>query len=71
MLMDAPAVAVLCGPTEVIEAVVRRASDKSGLLMDWHFAGGRGIVRSWCNRDKCRSALYTSCVTSDLSTEDL
>lgn len=38
-------VAVLTGPSRLIEAIVREAS-RTGPEMDWHFAAGRAIVKT-------------------------
>jgi len=70
-LYSQPGVAILTGRTPVIEAVVRTAVEDSGIPMDWHYVGGRGIVRSAGDPALCRKALYYALVKSDLSQNDL
>ena len=39
-------IAAISAPAVVIEAIVRKASTESGVLMDWSYEGGRGFVRA-------------------------
>lgn len=55
--LDAPTIAILSGPAVVIEAVVRKAEEESGIPMDWGYIGGRAIVRANGNVDEARLAL--------------
>lgn len=54
---NAPCVAILSGPTIVIEACVYIASKKSGIDMDWGFIGGRAFVYSLGDMEKSHNAL--------------
>lgn len=66
-----PVVAMLAGPRECIEVIVRKAVQKSKIPMNWGYVGGRALVHSPGDKEKCRSALWTSIPQSDLSQADL
>jgi hypothetical protein len=53
-------------PEEVIEVVVRLASEESGIPMDWGYMANRAIVFSPGDRAKCRSALALATPRSDI-----
>ena len=63
-------VAIIAGPCLVVEFIVKNASIDSGIPMDWHYCGGRGIVYALGDRAKARHALWLSCPQSDLTTSD-
>jgi hypothetical protein len=56
-LARCPVVAVLAGPSVIIEAMVRKAEENSGIPMDWGFVGGRAMIRANGDGDKARAAL--------------
>jgi hypothetical protein len=70
-LKNAPVVAVLHGPCEVIEAVVQRASRDSGVAMDWGYSGGRAFVHSNRKREEARAALAAAMPGGDIGQGDL
>lgn len=70
-LKDAPVVATMSGPCEVIEITVANAVKESGIIMDWGYAGGTAYIHSTGDRKKCRHALFCSILQTDLSMTDL
>lgn len=66
-----PFVAMLAGPSEVIEIIVQKAAKECGHAMNWGYVGGRACVRSEGNRERCRGALYSAIPQSDLTQEDM
>lgn len=68
---NANTVAVLAGPDVVIEAIVQRASRKSGIEMDWCYQGGRAFVQALGDARKAKSAIYCCIPQSNLSQADL
>lgn len=69
-MRSAPVVAVLAGPAIVIEVIVRRASEESGIAMDWGYVGGRAVIHSKGDRAKSRDALRCALPVGDLSDVD-
>ena len=41
---DAKQIAVIAGDAIIIEIIVKKASLDSDVPMDWHYAGGQGVV---------------------------
>lgn len=37
-------IAIVAGPSVVIEIIVKKASINCNIPMDWHYVGGRGVV---------------------------
>ena len=53
----APCIAILTGPTIMIEAWVYIASKKSGIDMDWGFIGGRACVYALGDSERAYQAI--------------
>ncbi len=70
-LLQEPVACVMSGPKETIEVVVRLASLKSGIPMDWGYAAGRAIVHAKGDCKAARRALYEVIPQSDLTQADL
>lgn len=70
-LAKEPPVAVLAGPSLIVEIIVRHASIESGIEMDWGYVGGRAIVHAKGDRRKARRALFMAVPDSDLTMNDL
>ena len=68
---SAECVAILHGPSVVIEAVVFTASEKSGIPMDWGYCGGRAAVYALGDATKARSALASALPGGDVNLGDL
>jgi len=64
-------VAILAGPSLVIESVVAKAEQSSGIKMDWCYQGGRAFVQALGDRKKARSAIYCAIPNSNLTQADL
>lgn len=62
-----PVVAMLAGPSVVVEVIVRNASLNSGHEMVWGYVGGRALVHSLGDRIECRSAIFYAFPVSDIS----
>jgi len=54
---SAPVVAILSGPSIVIEAIVYKASKNSGIPMDWGFSMGRAFVHAIGDVNKAAAAI--------------
>lgn len=52
-----PAVAMIDGPQEVVEVVVRVASEQSGIPMNWGYVGGSAVICSPGERASCLVAI--------------
>ena len=66
-----PVVAMLSGPAVCIEMIVRKASEESGIEMNWGYAGGRAFIHSLGDRGQCRKALLLALPESDLNPGDI
>ena len=66
-----PVVAMIAGPMEVVEIVVRKAERTAGFPMNWGYVAGRGIIHSQGDLKKARSALWMALPQSDLSLSDM
>ena len=64
-------VAVMSGPAVVIESIVWKAEQQSGIPMDWSYGGGRAFIYALGDVKKARSALYCALPQSDLTPLDL
>lgn len=58
-------VAVLSGPSGVIEAIVKTASSRCGEKMDWYYVGGRALVKTLGDAQKAAKAIH-SCMPESL-----
>jgi len=66
-------VATICAPSVILEMIVKNASIDCGIVMDWSYSGGRGVV--WTDKceniKRCRKELYHNIPTTDLTMADL
>lgn len=67
---DWPCVAILSGPAQMIELMVRIARRATGARIDWGYMGGRAIIRSAGDRQQIRQALHRCFVESDIRYEE-
>ena len=52
------AVCIMAGANaETIEAFVKCAAGNCGIEMDWHYVGGRAVVKTLGDKEKCLQAL--------------
>lgn len=65
-----PIVAILAGPMETIEIIVRRAAQECGFPMNWGYVGGRALVHSQGDRAKCRAAIHQVIPDTDIQTHE-
>lgn len=59
-------VGIIAAPSAVVEAVVREAASQSGQRMDWHYVGGRGVVKTLGDPKAAYDALVTAYGQSNL-----
>lgn len=50
-------IGVICGPSIIVEMVVKNASLKADVPMDWHYSGGRGIVYAKGSKEQIKKAV--------------
>jgi hypothetical protein len=65
-----PSVAILAGPMETVEIIVRMAAKRSGFPMNWGYVGGRAVVHSPGDRAKCRAAIHQAIPQTDIQPEE-
>jgi len=58
-------VTVLSGLSRVIEAIVTEAAHRSGEPIDWHYAGGRAVVKTTGDNKKAEIAVL-ACMPQQL-----
>lgn len=64
---NAEQVAIIAAPAVIIEVIVKKASLNSGIPMDWHYFGGRGIVYALGDVKKAKEELWLCMPTHNLN----